>query len=92
MEDEHLSRAVADSDKGEMTEAEIDYNVMGSFPASDPPGWTLGVSPHKKERSHFDETELSANNPSHQNQTDGPRAQGESYTCPKCGYTGPAAG
>ena len=22
-----------------MSEAEIDYNVMGSFPASDPPSW-----------------------------------------------------
>ena len=27
----------------QMSEAEIDYNVMGSFPASDPPSWTLGV-------------------------------------------------
>jgi predicted SnoaL-like aldol condensation-catalyzing enzyme len=26
-----------------MTEAEIDLNLMGSFPASDPPSWTLGT-------------------------------------------------
>ena len=82
---------MADSGEDEMPEAEIDYNVMESFPASDPPSWTLGLSPHKKERSNFNETELSANNPTHQNQPDQQRAQGETYTCPKCGYTGPAA-
>jgi predicted SnoaL-like aldol condensation-catalyzing enzyme len=26
-----------------MSEAEIDRNLMGSFPASDPPSWTLGT-------------------------------------------------
>jgi hypothetical protein len=91
VEDDRLSRDITDSGEAEMPEAEIDYNVMGSFPASDPPAWTLGLSPHKKERSHFDEKELSVNNPSHQNQTDQPRAQGETYTCPRCGYTGPTA-
>jgi hypothetical protein len=30
---------------GKMTEAEIDTNVAGSFPASDPPSWTLGLKP-----------------------------------------------
>ena len=28
---------------GEMSEEDIDRNLMGSFPASDPPSWTLGV-------------------------------------------------
>ena len=27
----------------QMSEEEIDQNLMGSFPASDPPSWTLGV-------------------------------------------------
>ncbi len=26
-----------------MTEAEIDDTLAGSFPASDPPSWTLGI-------------------------------------------------
>jgi hypothetical protein len=26
-----------------MSEDEIDHNLMGTFPASDPPSWTLGV-------------------------------------------------
>jgi hypothetical protein len=27
----------------EMSEAEIDRNLNGTFPASDPPSWTLGT-------------------------------------------------
>jgi hypothetical protein len=29
--------------KGEMSEAEIDRNLQDTFPASDPPSWTLGT-------------------------------------------------
>jgi hypothetical protein len=33
---------------GVMTEAEIDDNLTDSFPASDPPSWTLGIDHNKK--------------------------------------------
>ena len=36
---------------GEMSEDEIDANVQGSFPASDPPSWTLGIDPEHKSQS-----------------------------------------
>jgi hypothetical protein len=53
----------------DMCEEEIDYNVMASFPASDPPSWTLGISPRKKFRSNFDSEErLTADEPTHQNE------------------------
>ena len=54
----------------QMSEAEIDYNVMGSFPASDPPSWTLGVRPHKTTREDFEGEKPSPHDPSHQNEPD----------------------
>ena len=32
----------------EISEDEIDGNLMGTFPASDPPSWTLGVERAKQ--------------------------------------------
>lgn len=51
-----------------MSEAEIDYNVMGSFPASDPPSWTLGVRPRKTCSEEFEGEKPSPHDPSHQNE------------------------
>ena len=51
-----------------MSEAEIDYNVMGSFPASDPPSWTLGISRRKTSCGEFEGEKPSVHDPSHQNE------------------------
>ena len=51
-----------------MSEAEIDYNLMGSFPASDPPSWTLGVRPRKTSHEEFEGEKPSVHDPSHQNE------------------------
>lgn len=49
MEDkDQLAPLAAQSDFSEITEEEIDRNLMGTFPASDPPSWTLGVERGKK--------------------------------------------
>ena len=36
---------------GEMSEDEVDGNLAASFPASDPPSWTLGTDHHEDSRS-----------------------------------------
>jgi len=52
MEDkDQLAPAAGQSDISEITEDEIDRNLMGTFPASDPPSWTLGVERGKKPAS-----------------------------------------
>jgi hypothetical protein len=40
----------------EMSEAEIDKNLNGSFPASDPPSWTLGTDHREKSESAEDKS------------------------------------
>jgi hypothetical protein len=51
-----------------MSEEEIDYNVMGTFPASDPPSWTLGIRIHKQPGRDFEGEQPSVNDPSNQNE------------------------
>ena len=41
---DQLERAAAPSITSKISEDEIDRNLIGTFPASDPPSWTLGVS------------------------------------------------
>jgi hypothetical protein len=39
---DEAAQGAEDVRAGEMSEAEIDKNLEDSFPASDPPAWTLG--------------------------------------------------
>jgi hypothetical protein len=41
-------RLCTETESGEMSEAEIDKTVADTFPASDPPSWTLGTDHHAK--------------------------------------------
>lgn len=52
----------------EMTEDEIDYDVMGTFPCSDPPSWTLGIDCRDKCKEDFERRVPSVNEPSHQHE------------------------
>lgn len=48
---ERVAQDTPQQDVGEMSEAEIDQNLAGSFPASDPPSWTLGTNHRGGSRS-----------------------------------------
>lgn len=39
---DHSEDSARQQSQGEMKESEIDANLMDTFPASDPPSWTLG--------------------------------------------------
>ena len=67
-QDERCERAEARVGGDQMTEEEIDYNLMGTFPASDPPSWTLGVRPHKTSAEEFEGEKPSPHDPSHKNE------------------------
>lgn len=41
---------------GKMSEAEIDRNLAETFPASDPPSWTLGTDHRDEEHAEKEST------------------------------------
>ena len=43
MKNKEPVHGIAPGDGGEMSEDEIDRNLQDTFPASDPPSWTLGT-------------------------------------------------
>ena len=46
---DEFERAASQPNISEISEDEIDRNLMGTFPASDPPLWTLGVERDKSQ-------------------------------------------
>jgi hypothetical protein len=50
---ERAEQSAARPGNNEISEAEIDQNLMGTFPASDPPSWTLGVERSEKSASEY---------------------------------------
>ena len=56
----HAAKEAPRTEQGEMSEAEIDNNLKGTFPASDPPSWTLGTDHAEASRAEQDEPESAA--------------------------------
>ena len=54
-EDKQPVGAVVGRATNEINEEEIDRNLIGSFPASDPPSWTLGVERDRQPAATIEE-------------------------------------
>jgi hypothetical protein len=51
-----VNRSTPDKSAEPMSEDEIDKTLADTFPASDPPSWTLGTD-HRKEQAGEEQTE-----------------------------------
>ena len=58
--------SMASIDEGGMSDEEFDLNLEETFPASDPPSWTLGTEHQSRTASRQDDSTAQAKKPSHE--------------------------